>query len=90
MSDAALHPDPCTAFLAASPAAGWTRAALAGDASGRRYERLHAPDGRTAILMDARAEPASLGPFLRIGAHLRALGLRAPEVLAQGDGLLLL
>lgn len=90
MPDAALHPDPCTAFLAGSPAAGWTRAALAGDASGRRYERLTAPDGRTAILMDARAEPASLAPFLRIGAHLRASGLRAPEILAQGEGLLLL
>ncbi len=82
--------DPCAAFLAASPAAGWSRAALAGDASGRRYERLAAPDGRTAILMDIRAEPASLGPFLRIGAHLRSLGLCAPEVLAQGTGLVLL
>ena len=90
MAEAALHPDSCTAFLAGSPAAGWTRAALAGDASGRRYERLTAPDGRTAILMDTRAEPASLAPFLRIGAHLRTLGLRAPEVLAQGEGLLLL
>ncbi|EYD74175.1 putative phosphotransferase [Rubellimicrobium mesophilum DSM 19309] len=90
MVDAALHPDPCIAFVAASPAAGWARVPLAGDASGRRYERLRAPDGRTAILMDARAEPASLVPFLRIGAHLRALGLRAPEVLAEGEGLLLL
>jgi len=90
MPDAALHLDPCAAFLAASPAAGWARAALAGDASGRRYERLTAPDGRTAILMDARAEPTSLAPFLRIGGHLRDLGLRAPEVLAQGEGLLLL
>lgn len=83
-------PDPALAFLAASPAAGWARRPLAGDASSRRYERLLAPDGRSAILMDARGEPASLAPFLRIGAHLRALGLRAPEVLAQGDGLLLL
>ena len=90
MADATLHKDPCAAFLAASPASGWSRAALAGDASGRRYERLTAPDGRTAILMDARAEPASLAPFLRIAAHLRALGLRAPEVLAQGEGLLLI
>jgi hypothetical protein len=78
------------AFLATSPAAGWQREPLAGDASGRRYERLLAPDGRTAILMDARAEPASLAPFLRIGAHLRGLGLRAPAVLAEGEGFLLL
>ena len=82
--------DPCTAFLAASPAAGWSRAALAGDASGRRYERLTSPDGRTAILMDARGEPASLLPFLWIGAHLRSIGLCAPEVLAQDAGLVLL
>jgi aminoglycoside/choline kinase family phosphotransferase len=82
--------DPLAAFVAASPAAGWARARLAGDASGRRYERLSAPDGRSAILMDSRAEPASLAPFLRIAAHLRALGLRAPEILAEGPGLLLL
>lgn len=82
--------DPCEAFLAASPAAGWTREPLAGDASGRRYERLRAPDGRTAILMDARGEPASVAPFLRIGAHLRGLGLAAPQVLAEGGPLLLL
>jgi aminoglycoside/choline kinase family phosphotransferase len=40
--------------------------------------------------MDARAEPGSLAPFLRIGAHLCALGLCAPEVLAEAPGLLLL
>lgn len=82
--------DPVAAFLAASPAAGWARRPLAGDASARRYERLLAPDGRTAILMDARAERASLDPFLRIAAHLRGLGLCAPAVLAEGEGLLLL
>jgi hypothetical protein len=82
--------DLVAAFLASSPAAGWTREPLAGDASGRRYERLRGPEGQGAVLMDARAEPASLLPFLRIGGHLRALGLAAPEVLAQGDGLLLL
>ena len=92
MADTAQQtaPDALPAFLAASPAAGWTRAPLAGDASGRRYERLTAPDGRSAILMDSRAEPASLPSFLRIAAHLRSLGLRAPEILAQGPGLLLL
>ncbi|HVG47075.1 MAG TPA: phosphotransferase, partial [Rubellimicrobium sp.] len=42
------------------------------------------------ILMDARAEPTSLAPFLSIAAHLRASGLRAPEILAQGEGFLLL
>ncbi len=82
--------EPVAAFLAASPATGWTREALACDASGRRYERLRSADGRTAILMDSRGEPASLAPFLQIGAHLRSLGLAAPNVLAQGSGLLLL
>ena len=82
--------DAVLAFLAASPSAGWRREPLAGDASSRRYERLLAPDGQSAILMDARAEPTSLGPFLRIGTHLRTLGLRAPAVLAEAPGLLLL
>lgn len=82
--------DPVAAFLAASPCAGWRRQPLAGDASARRYERLTAPDGRSAVLMDARAEPASVAPFLRIAAHLRGLGLAAPTVLAEGEGVLLL
>lgn len=95
MTESALDPhstsaDPLSAFLAASPAGGWARRPLAGDASSRRYERLLGPDDRTAILMDARAEPASLPLFLRIAAHLRSLGLRAPEVLAEAQGLLLL
>lgn len=82
--------DPVEAFLAGTRAAGWRRARLPADASARRYERLHGPAGGTAILMDARTEPASLPPFLRIARHLRGLGLAAPEVWAEGDGLLLL
>ena len=77
------------AFLATTPAAGWAREPLAGDASARRYERLRGPGGATAILMDARAEPASLPPFLRVGRHLRGMGLAAPAVLAA-VGLVLL
>lgn len=79
------------AFLAASPAARWRREPLAGDASGRRYERLRGPAG-TAILMDARAERASVAPFLRIAAHLRTLGLCPPAVIQadEAGGLLLL
>jgi len=88
--ESSLAPDAVDAFLAASPAAGWARHPLAGDASSRRFERLVGPRHRTAVLMDARAEPASLAPFLRIAVHLRALGLCAPEVLAQAPGLLLL
>ncbi len=79
-------------FLAA---AGWgsaTRAALAGDASARRYERLSL-DGRSAVLMDA---PPDLGEdtarFARVGRWLRAQGYSAPEILAEDHmwGLLLL
>jgi hypothetical protein len=68
-------------------AAGWGGAvlsALAGDASARRYGRLVRADGATAILMQApvsdAAEQGSLAAFLRVGGHLRALGLSAPEV----------
>lgn len=83
--------DEATAFLAAAGFAGWRRAPLAGDASGRRYERLTGGDGATAILMDASREPATLGPFQRVAEHLRRLGLAAPRVLAadEGQGLLL-
>ena len=71
-------------FLAATPCADWAIAPLAADASARRYDRLTGPDGATAILMDAGPEAAAtVPPFLRIGAHLRGLGLCAPEVLAQ-------
>lgn len=72
-----------TAFLAK---AGWgaaERRHLAGDASDRRYERLHAPDGASAVLMDnppgGADDPVA---FARIAGHLRSLGLSAPAVLA--------
>ncbi len=88
--------DALAAFLLTTPAAGWRREPLAGDASARRYERLRGPGGAsggaTAILMDARGEPASLAPFLRIARHLRGMGLAAPGILAADEaaGLLLL
>lgn len=91
MTDAAIaEVDPVVSFLHATPAATWAREPLTGDASGRRYERLRSPEGRTAILMDARGERGSVAPFLWIGSHLQSLGLAAPEVLAHDDGLLLL
>lgn len=74
--------DRVKSFLAQSPFADWTRMALAGDASGRNYQRLTGPAGETAILLDA--PPGSgeqLGPFLNIGQHLLRLGLSAPKVL---------
>lgn len=76
--------------------AGWGKAALhhlAGDASNRRYLRLVAEPGRTAVLMDA--PPGSgedIGPFLAIARHLSSLGLSPPRILARDEaaGLLLL
>ena len=80
------------AFLAR---AGWgaaERLPLAGDASNRRYLRLRRAEG-TAVLMDAPPDRGEdVGPFLVIAAHIRAIGLSPPAVLAadRGAGLLLL
>ena len=69
-------------FLAAGPAAGARRDAIAGDASRRRYERLHRPDQPPAILMDGRAEPQeALDRFVRLARWLRDAGLAAPGIL---------
>ena len=69
--------------------AGWggvPRGFLAGDASARRYERLRDAAGRTAVLMDAPPDAGEdVGAFLRVDAHLRGLGLSAPEVLAADE-----
>ncbi len=79
-------------FLASAGWAGAARAALAGDASARRYERL-ALGGRHAVLMDAppgRGEDTAR--FARVGRWLRAHGYSAPEIFAEdhAQGLLLL
>lgn len=73
--------------------AGWgaaRRAPLAGDASARRYERLHL-DGRSAVLMVA-PPGAEFRRFAEIDDWLRARGYSAPEILAmEADaGLMLL
>jgi aminoglycoside/choline kinase family phosphotransferase len=57
---------------------------LAQDASFRRYLRIRGE--RPAVLMDA-PPPENVGPFLRIGAHLRGLGLAAPEVIGADEQL---
>ncbi len=93
MAAPAMTPPPhAPAFLATH---GWAQARivpLAGDASFRRYFRVHDAGGRTAVLMDAPPPHEDPAPFLRVGAHLRALGLSAPEVLAAepATGLVLL
>lgn len=81
-----------TAFAALTERSGWGEAymlPLAGDASARRYFRLFAADGSTAVLMDA--PPGSLGSYLSMTGWLRDRGFHAPEILAAApdDGLLL-
>ena len=76
-----------TAFL---DRAGWGNARaepLAGDASSRRYTRLWRT-GESAILMDDPDGDVAL--FARLARHLRALGLSAPDILAEAPGQLLL
>jgi len=78
-------------FIARS---GWGDAReglLAGDASFRKYFRLTRSNG-TAVVMDSPAAHEPVEPFVRIGKHLRALGLSAPEIFAEdlASGFLLL
>lgn len=63
---------------------------LAQDASFRRYFRLTGGP-RPAVLMDA-PPPETVAPFLRVGAHLAAIGLSVPGILAADPaaGLLIL
>lgn len=74
--------------------AGWSDAEehlLAGDASFRKYFRL-TRSGGTAVVMDAPAPQEDVRPFVRIGRHLLAMKLSAPEIFAEdtANGFLLL
>ena len=64
---------------------------LAGDASFRKYFRLTRAGG-TAVVMDAPPPHEDVRPFVRIGRHLLAMGLSAPEIFAvdEANGFLLL
>jgi aminoglycoside/choline kinase family phosphotransferase len=68
-------------FLAAHGFGAARRIPLAADASFRRYVRLTGGP-RPALLMDAPPPQEDVRPFIHIGAHLRGIGLSAPEVLA--------
>jgi N-acetylmuramate 1-kinase len=71
------------AFITGTDWAGADRRPLAGDASNRRYERLHR-GGRTAVLMDApRDKGEDIRPFIAIARYLTGLGLSAPAILAE-------
>ena len=78
-------------FLAANGWAGAEIRPLAGDASFRRYFRVHL-GGRTAVLMDAPPEHEDVGPFLLVAGHLIDRGLSPPRPLAvdRENGLILL
>lgn len=52
---------------------------LPGDASARRYIRLHGKTG-TRLLMQVEPGAADFEPFIRIARHLRSLGLSAPAI----------
>ncbi len=65
--------------------------ALAGDASFRRYFRLHS-EGLTQVVMDAPPEKEDLGPFVHIAKKLTEAKVYTPEILAMDmeQGFLLL
>jgi len=82
MAATMIPPPHAPAFL---DRAGWGGAdirPLAGDASFRRYFRVHR-GAATAVLMDAPPEHEDSRPFLAVARHLDAIGFRAPRVLAE-------
>ncbi|WP_246148981.1 aminoglycoside phosphotransferase family protein [Skermanella pratensis] len=73
---------------------GWGdagRTPLAGDASARRYVRLHRGT-ESILLMDSPNPAEDVIPFVAIARLLRGLGLSAPGIVAErpGAGLLLI
>jgi aminoglycoside/choline kinase family phosphotransferase len=101
-----MHLAPLLERLYGEPIEPASTVTLKGDASSRRYHRVVLPQGRTPdslIVMElpddalgsdeavSGGAPTEL-PFLNVGRHLAAAGLRVPEVLvdAVDDGVLLL
>jgi aminoglycoside/choline kinase family phosphotransferase len=70
------------AFLDREGFAGCAPQPLRQDASFRRYFRI-TRENTSWLLMDAPPDTEHLEPWLQIGAHLKSLGFRTPEVLAQ-------
>lgn len=87
-----IPPADAPAFLAAHGWAGAEILPLAGDASFRRYFRVRAEGGRSAVLMDAPPAHEDIGPFLAVAGHLLDRGFSPPRPLAidRHKGLLLL
>ena len=91
MASTMIPPASAPHVLAAN---GWEGAEirpLAGDASFRRYFRVHKGE-ETAVLMDAPPEHEDIGPFLTVAGHLLDRGFLPPRPLAinRETGLLLL
>lgn len=86
-----IPPSAAPDFLAKHGWGGAEIRPLAGDASFRRYFRVHR-GGQTAVLMDAPPEHEDIGPFLTVAGHLLDRGFRPPRPLAidRERGLLLL
>ncbi len=86
-----IPPAAASDFLAAHGWAGAEIRPLAGDASFRRYFRVHL-DGQTAVLMDAPPEHEDVSPFLRVAGHLLDRGFSPPRPIAadRERGLVLL
>ncbi len=86
-----IPPPQAPDFLAAHGWAGAEIRPLAGDASFRRYFRVHRGE-ETAVLMDAPPEHEDVGPFLKVAGHLLERGFAPPRPLAvdRDQGLLLL
>lgn len=78
-------------FLAETGWAAAERTPMAGDASFRRYLRLHGREGR-AIVMDAPPPHEDVRPFTKVARVLTTLGFSAPTILAADEaaGLLLI
>lgn len=91
MASDMIPPAAAPAFLDAHGWGGAEIRPLAGDASFRRYFRVH-KGGETAVLMDAPPEQEDLGPFLTVAGHLLDRGFHPPRPLAvdRARGLLLL
>jgi aminoglycoside/choline kinase family phosphotransferase len=91
MAATMIPPIAAPEFLARHGWADATILPLAGDASFRRYFRIHAGE-RRAVLMDAPPPHEDPRPFVRIAGWLQEIGLAAPRVLAADleQGLLLL
>jgi len=86
-----IPPAGASSFLAAHGWADARIAPLAGDASFRRYFRVHHGD-RTAVLMDAPPPHEDTAPFVAMANWLGERGFVAPTILAldEAQGLILL